>query len=129
MKSLPIGFAKTHKYLVTEADFPAFVGQVVHPVCSTYTLAREMEWAGRRVLLALVEELEDGIGTAVEVKHVSPAFVDDELMITATLSKLEKNYVEVSVQVHVADRVISTGYTGQKVVLKSKLAQLFGPRK
>ena len=77
------GDKKQTRYRVQETDVASFLGEVVHPVCATYTLAMEIEWATRQFVLEMSEEDEDGIGTSLTIDHRSPAFVGDEIVFTA----------------------------------------------
>lgn len=104
-----------HAYTVTEADRPAFEGRVVHDVCSTYTLAREFEWAGRRVYLASRPDDTEAIGTQVEVVHRASAPVGTPLRILAEPTSYEKGWLVCKVQAFWGDKLIAEGTTTQKV--------------
>ncbi|MFN8277193.1 MAG: hypothetical protein U0T84_06905 [Chitinophagales bacterium] len=67
---------------------------------------------------------EEGIGTFVEVKHNSPAFLGETVVFTATLTRVEKNEVVCSFTATCGSRVIATGATGQKILKKERLQQL-----
>lgn len=122
--------AQTHTYAVTEADFPVFDGKKIHPVCSTYALAREFEWAGRRVYLAARPELPgtEAFGTEVVVEHKSPAFQGEEITITATPTTYDRGFLYVDCIARVGERLVATGRTGQKVTSAEKVAALFKTR-
>ena len=119
------GDIKTHTYTVKPSDVAGFESGVVHPVCSTFALAREMEWVGRLFVLELKEEDEEGIGTMVHIEHKSPALVGNQLTLQATIHKLEKNELLCGVVVKCGDRVIAEGSTGQKVLPKQKISKIF----
>lgn len=119
------GDVKLHKVQVKAADVAAFGGEEVHPVCSTFALAREMEWSSRLFVLDMKEEGEEGIGTQLTVNHRSPALLGEELLVKAFFDKMEGNSLSCNIQVHVGERLIATGTTGQKIVLKDKLNRLF----
>lgn len=110
---------------VQPADVAAFGGEQVHPVCSTFALGREMEWASRLFVLELRDEDEEGIGTLLEVRHLSPALVGEELIIEATLDSLQDHELLCSIQVMVKERLVATGKTGQKVLKKSTIDKIF----
>ncbi len=74
MKPIPLGYEGRVSVVVTEAmtvDF-AELGRV-HPVYATYWLAKHMEEAGRKIILPFLDEGEEGIGSAVAVRHLAPA--------------------------------------------------------
>jgi fluoroacetyl-CoA thioesterase len=75
------GDKKRLAYRVKREDVAAFQGEVVHPVCSTFTLAREVEWATRQFVLEMREPHEEGIGTQLVIDHKSPAFVGMRLFL------------------------------------------------
>lgn len=119
------GDVKLHKVQVKTADVAAFGGEEVHPVCSTFALAREMEWSSRLFVLDMKEEEEEGIGTQLTVNHLSPALLGEELFVKAVFGKLEGNTLSCNIQVHAGERLVATGTTGQKIVLKDKLNRIF----
>ncbi|MHA6247695.1 thioesterase family protein [Pontibacter sp. CAU 1760] len=123
------GDTRTYDKRITQADFARFEDGLVHAVCSTFALAQAAEWAGRLFVLELKAEDEEGIGTYINIRHLSPAFEGETLHITATLVAQEGNAVHCSFSAQVADRVIARGETGQKILKKDKLANILAPRK
>lgn len=119
------GDVKLHKIRVEEKDVAAFGGEQVHPVCSTFALAREMEWSSRLFVLEMKEEDEEGIGTSLSIDHRSPALLGEELQIEARISSLQKNEILCTITVQVHGRLIAVGTTGQKVLKKEKLDKIF----
>ena len=120
------GDIKEYRYQVKDEDVAAFHGRVVHHVCSTYTLAREMEWAGRLFVLEMKEDNEEGVGTSVNIQHHSPAFPGEELLFTATVEAIRGRELLCSVRVATKDgRLVATGETGQRVLTREKLNQIF----
>jgi len=123
-----IGDRRTHHYRVKKKDVAAFQGEVVHEVCSTYTLVREMEWAGRLFVLELRESTEEGIGTMVEIHHNGPAYPGDELIFISEVESLQGNELICRVDVSTATgREVATGRTGQKILPKSLIRKKFQP--
>lgn len=116
---------KTHNYKVKEEDFAIFDTGTVHEVVSTFALAREMEWATRLFALEMKEQDEEGIGTFVEIKHISPALKGAELEIAAHLIEIVKNEIICEVLVKQYDRLIASGRTGQKILKREKIKQIF----
>lgn len=97
----------------------------VHPVYSTFAIAKDAEWACRLFVLEMKEESEEGIGTMVSVQHVSPALVGQHVVFTATVKSIERNEIICSFEAFVGERLIATGETGQKILTKEKIARLF----
>lgn len=119
------GDKKQTRYLVKETDVASFLGKVVHPVCATYTLAREIEWATRQFVLEMREEDEEGIGTSLTIDHRGPAFVDEEILFTACVDEINGRELICSYEARVGNRVIAIGKTGQKILKREKIAQIF----
>lgn len=119
------GDIETYSHTVTEADTARFPSGEVHPVYSTFALARDAEWSGRLFVLRMKEEGEEGIGTGITVEHLSPALIGEEVLFRATLIAINGNEVHNSYEVTVGARLIARGEQKQKIVGKSKLAALF----
>ena len=118
------GHKKTHRKTVTDADVARFEAGLVHPVCSTFALAREMEWASRLFVLEMKDADEEGIGTMLQIDHKSPAFPGEELEIVAEVTEQKGNSLTCAITVKAAGRLVATGFTGQKILKKEKLAGL-----
>ncbi len=119
------GDQKVYTKTVNEADQATFHSEVLHAVCSTFALARDFEWSSRLFFIEMKEEDEEGVGTFLSIDHKSPAFVGEEIKIVATVEKMEGNELICSIEVTCADRLIATGKTGQKMLKKDRLKQLF----
>jgi fluoroacetyl-CoA thioesterase len=87
------GNAKTFRHTVTEADIARFESGEVHQVYATFALARDAEWSGRLFVLEMKDHDEEGIGTGINTKHLSPALTGQEVMFTATLIEANKNEI------------------------------------
>ena len=115
------GFTK----VVDKDDIAAFESGTVHEVYATFAIARDAEWAGRLFVLEMKDEDEEGIGTFVLVDHHSPALVGDTVVYEAIMDEMYKNVVGCTFTAYVGDRLIASGRTGQKILKKDKLQQLF----
>jgi fluoroacetyl-CoA thioesterase len=120
-----VGDEKFFKRIVTPEDFPLFPdGHVVHHVCSTYSIARDMEWTTRQFVLDMRDEDEEGIGTFVNVRHHHPAFEGDEILYRGVLKEVENSNIVCTVEAFAGGRRIASGETGQKILKKDKLNKL-----
>lgn len=119
------GDQKIYTKTVTEADQAIFHGEVLHAVCSTFALARDFEWSSRLFFIEMKESDEEGVGTYLSIDHKSPSFVGEEIKIVATVEKLEGNELICSIEARCGNRLIATGNTGQKMLKKDRLKQLF----
>ncbi|MBX2962614.1 MAG: hypothetical protein KF687_08890 [Cyclobacteriaceae bacterium] len=119
------GDTKTHTHRVNEQDVAAFHGEVVHSVCSTFTLAREIEWSTRQFVLDMRDDDEEGIGTFLSITHKSPAFINETLEIEAKVDRIDGHELICSYIARVTDRVVAVGQTGQKILKRNKIKQIF----
>lgn len=118
----------TMQYRVKSEDVASFNGRVVHTVCSTFTLAREIEWATRQFVLAVREDDEEGIGTFLSIDHKGPAFVGEEIIIEASVDQINGHELICSYIARVGEHVVAVGKTGQKILKREKIAELFSGR-
>jgi fluoroacetyl-CoA thioesterase len=125
-----IGNTRQYRKIVSKEDIAQFSDGVVHEVYSTFAIARDAEWCGRLFVLDMKDAEQEGIGTFVNIKHVSAAFVGDEVVFTGTYTQLtEKGEIIVSIEAKVADRIICTGSTGQRILPKQKIDAIFSSLK
>ena len=125
MKSLfKVGDKKVFKRLVRKEDVAAFESGEVHPFYGTFALGRDAEWAGRLFVLEMLDDDEEGIGTFLRVKHVSPALVGQEVEIVAQVTELDGRMINCSFEAKVGERLIAKGTTGQMILKKSKVNEI-----
>ncbi|RUA27564.1 MAG: hypothetical protein DSY77_17165 [Bacteroidetes bacterium] len=119
------GDQKTYSFKVKAQDVAHFEQDAVHDVCATFTLAREIEWATRLFVLDMLEEGEEGIGTHLNIEHLSPALIGEEVEVEAEFYDIKNREIICNYVVKVGERIVAKGTTGQKILQKNKLAQLF----
>ena len=119
------GDAKEYTKIVEDTEVAEFEAELVHPFYATFALARDAEWACRLFVLEMKEDDEEGIGTFINVRHKSPAFVGDEVKFTSTVKSIEGNEIICEFEAKVGDRLIAVGDTGQKVLKKDRIAKLY----
>jgi len=124
-----VGDCQEYRRVIGPDDVASFQGSVVHSVCATFALARDIEWTSRQFILQMCEIDEEGIGTMLTINHKGPAFVGEELAILARVQQLTGNELICSYEVFVEDRLIATGLTGQKILTREKIGRLFQPKK
>ncbi|HEY8552335.1 MAG TPA: thioesterase family protein [Thermaerobacter sp.] len=78
----------------------AFDGRVIHPLYSTWALVHHLEHAARRVLEPFLEPHEEGVGYAVEVRHLAPTPVGARVRAVAVLEAVEGNRVVCRVEAY-----------------------------
>ena len=120
-----IGDAQVFRRVVEQGDIAAFQGTVVHPVCATFALARDIEWTTRPFVLQMCEDDEEGVGTMLIINHAKPAFVGDEITYSAQIQEINGHELICSYEARVGDRLIASGKTGQKILKREKISRLF----
>jgi predicted thioesterase len=120
------GDVKSYRKVVTDLDLAAFHGETLHPVYSTFSLARDFEWSSRLFFLEMKEEDEEGVGTFLSIEHKSPARVGEEVTITASIETIRDNELICIIEARSGGRLIASGKTGQKMLKKEKLKKMFG---
>lgn len=110
--------------MVSETDVAAFHGAIVHEVCATFSLARDIEWTTRQFVLEMREEDEEGVGTFLSIDHKGPAFLGEEIIFEAWVDSMERNELICHYQARVGERMVAIGKTGQKILKREKLNRL-----
>lgn len=118
------GDKRSIKFKVFESDTAQFMTEVIHPFYSTFALGRDIEWTCRQFVLDIKELDEEGIGTFLNIEHLSPALHGEDVIITATVSLIEKNVLNCIFEAKVKDRMIAKGSQGQKVIAKSRVEEI-----
>lgn len=124
MREIPPGYEGRLSILVTPemtVDFEE-LGRV-HPLYATYRLAQHMEEAGRKIILPFLEEGEDGVGSAVSVRHLAPAVLGTRVEVVAAHERTDGNRVYARCVARAGATVIGTGETEQTILAKTRIAE------
>lgn len=119
-----VGDTTSLSFKVQEADLAAFNGVRVHPFYSTFALGRDVEWTCRQFVLEMKDPDEEGIGTFLNIKHQSPALLNETVCITAVISRLQGNQIDCDFEVRIGDRIIASGQQGQRILKKDKIKSI-----
>lgn len=119
------GDIKQYRSVVKMQDVASFHGVVVHHVCSTFALARDIEWTTRLFVLDMKDEGEEGVGTFLQIRHERPAFVGEEITFTGVFETLAGADITCSFEARVGDRLVAHGKTGQKILTMEKIKSIF----
>ncbi|HXH18675.1 MAG TPA: hypothetical protein VNJ07_06290 [Chitinophagales bacterium] len=119
------GSQKFFQRIVRNKDRAAFENGDVHPVYSTFALARDAEWTCRLFVLEMREPDEEGIGTFITLDHRSPALIGEVVNFRAEVESIRGNEIICKYEARVRDRLIASGRQGQKIMKREQLKELF----
>ena len=103
---------------------PAFDGEIVHQVCSTWEIVHFMEMAGRKVLMDFLDAGEEGVGSHASCDHMGPAPVGTTVRVVATVADVNERELVCDCAAFRGDRMIATGKTVQKVFPRETLERI-----
>lgn len=117
----------TAEFTVTvSADmFPVFDGEVIHPVMSTVSMIYFMEKAGRYVLLPHLEAHEEGSGFAIDIKHVGPAVMGQQVTFRAVCVEVTEKRVVCEVTADTSRNRVGVGVFTQAIFNKDEIHRRF----
>jgi fluoroacetyl-CoA thioesterase len=121
---LKAGQTASIEVIVTPDMFARFEGKLVHPVYSTVSMVYHMEWVSRKIILPFLEDDEEGMGGAVNLKHIAPCIEGAEVVITATVTDLQGNTILTNVRAENRGRLVGVGEVKQVVLPKAKINEL-----
>ncbi|MEM6361083.1 MAG: hypothetical protein AAF149_05005 [Bacteroidota bacterium] len=124
-KQISSGDQITHTFQVKPEDLATFQDSNVHEVCSTFALAREIEWCSRKFVLKIKDDDHEGIGIKLNINHKSPAFLNNTVEIIASVQSFIENELICFFEARVGARIIADGITGQKLLKKSRIKEIF----
>ncbi len=119
-----IGDKISLEFTVRSDDLASFNNEEVHPFYSTFALGRDAEWTCRQFVLKMKETDEEGIGTFLNVRHLSPAMNGSRVQIEAAIVNLNGNRIDCEWEARIGDRVIAQGEHGQKIIKLDKVQRL-----
>lgn len=119
------GDIRQYRTVVKPQDVAGFHGSLVHNVCSTFALARDVEWTTRQFALEMKDDYEEGVGTYLEISHENPAFVGEEIVFIGMFENFSGGELVCSFEARVGDRLIARGKTGQKILTLEKIRSIF----
>jgi fluoroacetyl-CoA thioesterase len=127
VRPIPEGYEARLGVVVTDdmtVDFQE-LGRI-HPVYATYWMAKHMEEAGRMIIVPFLERADEGVGSAVTVRHRAVALPGMRLEVVARHTKTEGNRVHVECEVtsELGD-VIGTGSTEQVILPAESVERRF----
>jgi fluoroacetyl-CoA thioesterase len=122
---LQVGATAEVTATVTEDMCPAFDGEIVHRVYSTWSMAHHMELAARLVLAPHLDPDEEGIGAHLSIDHLAPTPVGHTVRVVAVATEVHRTTVVCDCTAYDGDRVVGRGRQVQRVLPRKKLEALF----
>ncbi|WP_409291171.1 thioesterase family protein [Peribacillus sp. SCS-37] len=119
---LALGKTASIDITVTREMFAQFEEELVHPVYSTVSMVYHMEWASRLIILPFLEDHEEGMGSAVSVRHLAPCAEGAAVRVTAAVSGLRGNQVVTRVKAENEGRTIGIGKITQTILTRERIA-------
>lgn len=126
MKSgLPIGAQHQETIRVDEtlqAKVPiVFGGQCIHPLLGTAPLIEALEWVSRQLILPYLEKNEEGVGAALEFRHLAPVNIGETISLHSEVVEISTHRVKTKIQAFRQDELIADGTFSQAIVEKEHL--------
>lgn len=109
MKPLQTGIHGKATVRVTDANVASSVGSGAVDVFSTPSMVLLMEEAAVDALRPYIEEGESTVGSAVNVRHISPTPIGLEVTATATLTEIDGRRLVFQVEAHDGVATIGEG--------------------
>lgn len=122
------GDEKVFEKIVKPEDAASFDSGMVHPVYATFALARDIEWACRLFVLEMKDEDEEGIGTGINIEHLSPAPINTCIRIIAKVDKISKNEIICKFEVKSNGKLIAKGNQSQKILKLDVIKKIFNEK-
>ncbi len=120
--SLTIGLQTTRRFNVEKEDTIGFMGDDLR-VYATPSLVGHMELTCRDFLLEHIDEVEDSVGTRVEIDHMAPTLAGMWVEIKATISDIQGRLVSFDFQASDQLEAIGKGRHMRFIVDKGKTAE------
>lgn len=120
------GIVREVSFAVTLDMCPAFDGEVVHRVYSTWSAAHHFEIAARKVLVEFLEPHEEGIGSHLSIDHLAPCPLGRTVRVRAELIEVTRDHhprVVCAVEAFDGERLLARGRQVQVVMNKAHLAK------
>ncbi len=101
----------------------------VHPLYATWSMIRHMELACRRIILPYLHPDEDAVGYSINVTHLAPTSVGDQVTARARLVKISGRKIICAVDAVNSKEKIGEGTQVQVLVRKDQLERFSDPQR
>jgi fluoroacetyl-CoA thioesterase len=122
MHNIIIGTKHEERILVTSEVAISFLGLDDARVLATPQMIRYMEWTSRNLVLLMLDEGYDTVGTHVNVSHVAAAPIGSVVTFTSEIIAVRDRRVEFRVAARSEDELIGEGTHERGIINVTKFA-------
>jgi fluoroacetyl-CoA thioesterase len=115
-QDLETGLALTRNYLIRSEHAAGNVGSGEVEVLSTPAMIAFMERTSRKCVQPRLSEGAITVGTAINVKHLSPVLIGEELEVKAQLLEIDGRRLRFKVETKWQNQVIGKGWHERYIV-------------
>ncbi|GIO23650.1 thioesterase family protein [Oceanobacillus sp. J11TS1] len=120
---LKVGNSTSFSVEVTKNMFAQFEGDVIHPAYSTVSMVYHMEWISRQLLVPYLEDDEEGMGSAVTIKHIAPSGLGTTIEVKAVVTEVSKRELITEVKLSNKYGLIGIGEVKQTILPKELIKE------
>ena len=122
MHNIIIGTKYEERILVTSEVAISFLGLDDARVLATPQMIRYMEWTSRNLVLPMLDEGYDTVGTHVNVSHLAAAPIGSVVTFTSEIIAVRERRVEFRVAARSEDELIGEGTHERGIINVTKFA-------
>ena len=122
-KNLRIGLKAVDGYLIKSEHAAKHVGSGEVEALSTPAMIAFMEKTARQTVESKLPEGDITVGTRVDIRHLGPVPIGENLKVTAQLVGIDKTKLTLKVNAEWRNEVIGTGQHERFIVNKEKFLQ------
>jgi fluoroacetyl-CoA thioesterase len=122
MHKINVGAKREEQLLVTSEVAISFLGMEEARVLATPQMIRYMEWTSRNLVLPMLDEGYDTVGTHVNVSHLAAAPIGSVVTFTSEIISADERRVEFRVSARSDDEMIGEGRHQRGIIHVAKFA-------
>lgn len=122
------GLAHSQTFTVAREHCIDFGGTDLPAVLSTPILIRHLEMTARETVADCLEEGEVTLGTSVELNHLAPSPLGQEITCTARLVRVDGVNLSFAIEAHDRVEIIAKGFHTRAVIQKERFARRVGKK-
>src|SRR6185369_4979494 len=122
MHTIQIGARREERLLVTADVAISFLGLDEARVLATPQMIRYMEWTSRNLVLPMLVDGHDTVGTHVNVSHLAAAPIGAVVLFTSEVIAVENKRVEFRVSAKTEEELIGEGTHQRGIINVAKFA-------